>query len=245
MNEQELRSAMRQAMSAQPPPMSDEPVLTAARRDLKRRRAMLASAGSAAAVVLVAVGVVVLAPAGADDGGTRVGGQPPSTTKSSSPVDSTDPGRAAALAAALDDLAPAGYETPDDLPGAAKYHNGAGIGESWSYDAITPLARDGKVGQLSVSVFGPGHPSTGEGCALSPTPWNAGSGTCTEFTVHGKKVGVVDKLTTQWAGFRYPDGTRVFAMQMPTFDQLPALDGLPMTREQLAAIVVDPRLKVQ
>jgi hypothetical protein len=35
-------------------------------------------------------------------------------------------------------------------------------------------------------------------------------------------------------------------MQSATFDNsVPALDGMPMTREQLAALVVDASLKVQ
>jgi hypothetical protein len=244
MNEQELRSALRQAMPVQPPPMSDELVLAAARRDVRRRRAVWASVGSAAAVVLVAAGVVVLAPAGAGDDGVRVGDQPSSTAPS--PVPGWDDERAAALAAALDDLAPAGYETPADLPGAEKHHQGSGTEGMWNYDAITPLTKGAGVGSLSVSVSAPGHRSTGEGCSLSPTPWHAGTGDCTEITVHGKKVAVVDKLSTQWAGFRYPDGTRVFVMQSATFDNsVPALDGMPMTREQLAALVVDASLKVQ
>ena len=256
MDERELRAAMQQAVSVAPPPMSDEPVLAAGRQARTRRRAMWASAGSAAVVALVAAGVAVLAPSQQDDGGVRVGGEPTSGT---APALSHDE-RAAALAAALDALAPAGYETPDDLEGAGdfagrplKTHKAMeGDDGVWNYAAGTPLTKGAGVGELLATVFTPGGASTGEGCALTPVSWDTRSADCAEVTVGGKTVAVADVTPppedqlppVQWAGYRHPDGTVVFVMQTAEVPRSgrPALDAMPMTAQQLAAIAVDPSL---
>ena len=270
MDERELRTVMLEAVSVAPPPMSDEPVLTAARRALKRRRAMAASAGSAAVVALVAVGVAVLAPARGDDGGVRVGTQPPATGKTSERTSAPATGvtatsgphydRSVALAAALDDLAPAGYGTPDDLTGVAdfadrplKSHSAMTLGgEGWYYAAGTPLTKGDGVGELIATVYSPEWAATGDGCALTRTAWDATQADCTDVPVDGKKVAVADVSyperdglpPAQWAGYRHPDGTVVFVMQTAEVPRSgrPALTGMPLPGPELAALATDPRL---
>jgi hypothetical protein len=272
MNERELRTVMHEAVSVAPPPMSDEPVLTAGRQALKRRRAMAASAGSAAVVALVAVGVAVLAPAQGDDGGVRVGNQPPPTSKTN-PSTATSPAnatatsgpqydRSVALAAALDDLAPAGYGTPDDLKGVDEFadrtlksHTAMAIGGSgaWYYAAGTPLTKGDGVGELIATVYTPEWGATGDGCALSQTAWDAKQATCADVLVDGKTVAVADVTRperdglppVQWAGYRHPDGTVVFVMQTAEVPRSgrPALTGMPMPGTELAALATDSHLK--
>jgi hypothetical protein len=265
MDERELRAVMDRAVAAQPPPMHDEPVLSAARHAVRRRRAVLASAGSAAVVAVVAVGVAVLAPSQQDDGGVRVGGQPkPSTTAAPAPSQedkATAENKAAALAAALDGLAPAGYGTPGDLKGTGdfasrtlKTHEATTAENGvWNYAAGTPLTKGDGVGELLATVFEPGWGATGEGCELAPTAWDATAATCSEVTVDGKKVAIANATPpagdglppAQWAGYRHADGTVVFVMQaaeMPRSGR-PALPAMPMTANQLAAVAVDPSMR--
>lgn len=271
MDERELRTVMQEVVSVAPPPMSDEPVLTAARHALKRRRAMAASAGSAAVVALVAVGVAVLAPAQGDDGGVRVGNQPPATGKTNPSTSTTATGvtatsgshydRSVALAAALDDLAPAGFGTPDDLKGVEdfadrtlKSHTAMTIGDGvWYYAAGTPLTKGDGVGELLATVYSPEWGATGDGCALTPIAWDGAKATCTDVVVDGKKVAVADVVPpesdglppAQWAGYRHPDGTVVFVMQTAEVPRSgrPALTGMPMAGPDLAALATDTRLK--
>jgi hypothetical protein len=276
MDERELRTAMNQAVAVAPPPMSDEPVLAAGRRALTRRRAVWASTGSAAVVALMAVGVVVLAPSQNDgDGGeVRVGTQSPSqkTVQSSVPTVVTvtagpEYDRGVALAAALDELAPAGYGTPDDLTGVGdfadrplKTHKVMSLGtvggaEVLNYAAGTPLSLGDRLGELVVTAYSPNGESAGEGCALTPVAWDSEAATCVDVVVGGKKVAVADVVYPpeygiqpgQWAGYRHPDGTVVFVEQLAKMPRSgrPALPGMPMTAEQLAAMAADPRLKPQ
>lgn len=268
MDQHELRSAMDHAVAVTLPPMREAPVLAAGRKALKRRRATRASIGSAAAVALIAAGVAALAPAQGHDGGTPVGGRP-AVTQNPPPSGRTATSgmqhdRGVALAAALDDLAPAGYATPDDLRGAGDYtgrtlkNNEAfslgvvdGI-EVWSYSAGTPLTKDGGVGELIATVFSPGRKTTGDGCGLAPAPWDAARARCTEVIVDGKKVAIADVTyapedglaPAQWAGHRHADGSLVFVMQTARVARSgqPGLSAMPMTGQQLAALAVDPRL---
>lgn len=261
MDVRELRAAMDHAVAVAPPPMSDEPVRAAGRQALKRRRAMRASAGSAAVVAIIAAGVTVLAPSPRDGTSMPVGGQPPVVKE----IPHDD--RAAALAAALNDLAPAGYETPDDLKGAGdfaertlKSHKAMPVGtvngtEVWNYAAGTPLTKGAGVGELVATVYSPGWTTTGKGCGLNPTAWDATRAHCTEVNVDGRQVAVADVTyppedglaPAQWAGYRHADGTVVFVMQTAGVARSgrPALDTMPMTGQQLAAVAVDPRLKPQ
>jgi hypothetical protein len=275
MDERELRAAMDHAVAVAPPPMRDEPVLAAGRQALKRRRAMRASTGSAAVVAIMAFGVAVLAPSQGHDGGVPVGGPAVLDTLASSPSGRTNAtatagphyDRGVALATALRDLAPAGYETPDDLKGVGDYanrtlksHTAMSVGavngtEVWNYAAGIPLTKGESVGELVATVYSPGWETTGEGCGLNPAPWEAALAHCTEVNVDGKKVAVADITRStehglppvQWAGHRHADGTVVFVMQTTEVARSgrPALDAMPMTGRQLATVAVDPRLKPQ
>lgn len=271
MNEQDFRAALRQTMAVHeaPPPMSDAPVLEAARRDLRRRRAMWAGAGSAMAVAAIAVGVAVLGPQGAGEG-LDAANQPPGTSspatsqttgKSNTNRTSTngpDADRAANLAGALNGMTPAGYEAPDDLKGSGdlkdtplKRHQAQQLdGDVRQYTATAPVTKGDGVGTLTAVAYSSGWQTTGEGCALTPAEWGAGSGNCVEQTVNGTKVPVVTTTlgdqTRQWAAYRHADGTLVFVWQSTSYDGagLPALSGMPFTAEQLATLATDPRFNV-
>jgi hypothetical protein len=274
LNEQDFRTALRDTMSGQvePPQMSDSPVLEAAHRDLRRRRAKWAGLGSAAAVVAVAVGVAVLAPPGSGDGGVRAGSQPSvpasgrgaNNTEKSWPNGQTDRTatsgaqheRAATLADKLAEVAPAGYDLPDSLPGTefpakeyqAQYEDTIGGREVWDYMAYVSPTKGTGVGELLVDVRSPGG-VTGDGCGINPPVWGM-TGDCAEVAVGDKRVAVVNITTdnrfNQWAGYRYEDGTVVFVAQSLSHygTGQPALDALPFTPEQLAALAGDPRFKV-
>ncbi len=257
MDARELRAVMDRAVAVAPPPMNDEPVLTAARHALTRRRAAYASAGSAAVVALVAVGVAVLAPSQQDDDSVRVGS--PSGSATAPALSHED--KAAALATALDDLAPAGYGTPADLEGVddfadrtLKNHKAMAVGDGvWNYASATPLTKGDGVGELLTTVYPPAWGATGAGCALTPAAWDTTVADCTEVTVDGKAVAIADVTypakdglpPAQWAGYRHPDGTVVFVMQTAEVPRSgrPALDGMPMTDRELAELAVDPSLR--
>jgi hypothetical protein len=166
--------------------------------------------------------------------------------------------RGATLADQLAQVIPAGYDSPDlpatgGLSGALKYNqanyedtvNGR---ELWDYTAYAPVTKGEGVGRLLVEVHTAGLDS-GDGCGIKPALWGM-TGTCTEVAVGGKRVGVVtvtgDDRFNQWAGYRHDDGTVVFVAQATTYADAgkPALDGLPFTTDQLAALAVDPRFKV-
>jgi hypothetical protein len=165
--------------------------------------------------------------------------------------------RGVALAAELAGAIPAGYDSPADLTGSGPYkdqslqYNQAqwadtidGV-EVWEYQAIAPVTKGNGVGRLMVEVHTPRNRETGDGCAMTPAFWGV-TGTCTEVQVNGKPVGVVtadsDQLD-QWAGYRHEDGTVVFVAQSVDYPnaELPALDGLPLTAEQLAELAANPR----
>ncbi|SDG21715.1 hypothetical protein SAMN05216553_106225 [Lentzea fradiae] len=249
MDERELRTAMDRVVAVEPPPMEEEPVLSAGRRALRRRRAARASGWSAAAALVVTAGVTTLVPWQAQEDLAQL---------AVAPAD-----KGVALAEALDALAPAGYGTPGDLTGTGdfagrtlKSHKTIPVAETGGryHAAGTPLTKDGAVGELLAAVYSPGW-ATGDGCAMTGVVWDSTTARCTEVEVDGKKVAVADVTPppedllppSQWAGYRHPDGTAVFVMQSPGAARSgrPALGGMPMTAEQLAAAAVDPRLKVE
>lgn len=252
MDERELRAAMDRAVAVAPPPMDEAPVLSAGRQALKRRRAVRASGWTAAAVVAVAAGVTALAP-GQDQGTVAQLASAPATSRPADPAE--------ALAAALDEVAPEGYGTPDDLKGVDDFADRTLKGHIttrtddpgvWYHAASTPLTRGDAAGELLAAVYSPGWGS-GEHCSMSKVPWDQNaSSPCRVVTVGGRKVAVVDVPSadllppSQWAGYRHLDGTAVFVMQSTGMARAgrPALDQPPMTAEQLAAVATDPRLKV-
>jgi hypothetical protein len=166
--------------------------------------------------------------------------------------------RGVTLGTALAAVIPAGYESPDDLQGSGGYPlksqqvqyldtiNGLKV---WSYDAWAPLTKGNGVGELSVKVLTPGVGGSGQACDIAKS-MGVPDGKCTEVTVDGKKVGVfentVDDGQEQKAAYRLDDGKLVVVTQSTNYSNagLPALDGLPMTGEQLAALAVDSRFDV-
>lgn len=163
------------------------------------------------------------------------------------------------VADALAGVIPAGYESPDDLEGgdaaSGKYplkshqaqfaaYGPDGKTELWEYSATAPVTKDNGVGLMAVTVRTPGS-ATGDGCAMVQVPG------CVETVVDGKKVGVVDASTTdgsteQSAFYRHEDGTVVTVTQSAAYSHvdMPALAGMPLTADQLAALAVDPRFKL-
>ena len=109
-----------------------------------------------------------------------------------------------------------------------------------------PVGTNGKWGQLLVEVHTAGNSVSGEGCALTATFWGMG-GHCQSITVGDKQVGVAqptgDDRCDQWASYRHPDGTVVYLAQAKTYRNsgLPSLAELPLTPEQLTALVVEPK----
>lgn len=230
-----------------------------------------AAAVVAIAVGLVAVGppggegVQVAGPAVQTTGTAN----PPSDTKTSWPNGQTDrtatsgpqADRGVALGAALAAVVPAGYESPDltaDVKDGGtyplKFHQAQYIDtingvEVWSYDASAPITKDGAAGQLSVNVLSPGLGGTGQGCDIAQAI-GISEGSCHEVDVNGKKVGVIDLTVDghqqQRAAYRFDDGTAVVIEQLTAYPEtgMPALAGLPLTAEQLAALAVDDRFNV-
>lgn len=160
--------------------------------------------------------------------------------------------KGATLLDAVVGAAPDGYTTPD-LPkppnwhGELKYHQAqfddyAGDVEVWQYLASTPVARDGKVGQLAVEILTPGNAIRGDGCDMSETMWSM-KGSCTEVSVGGKRVAVYTgtEQFDQWAGYRHEDGTVVFAAQSLDYQPTgkPALTELPLGAERLAELATE------
>lgn len=257
MNEQDFRNELRRTMATlpAPPEMSESAVLDAARSDLKRRRTVWAGVGSAAAVVAVAVGVAILAPSATNGGGGDVQIADQRSTDAQAVGD-----RGRQLAAGLVAVLPAGYESPDGLVGADgkplkhDYRNYDMVSdedvEGWAYTAVVPLKKGNGIGELSVTVFGPDEDRiTRETCQVNPTALNPGH--CAEIEVAGKKVGVfdgnLDGNAHQTAVFMYEDSTLVVFAQSAGYPwaELPSLDGLPLSREQLAGLAADPRFKIQ
>lgn len=166
------------------------------------------------------------------------------------------------LGAALAAVIPAGYESPDDLTGGdaasgtyplksnqAQYMDTVNGTEVWGYDAWAPLTKGNGVGELSVNVLTSGLGGTGQACDIAQAI-GISEGNCTEVTVDGKKVGVIDITVdgqrTQRAVYRFANGSAVTVTQSANYSNagLPALDALPMTGEQLAALAVDSRFDV-
>ncbi|MGW7682904.1 hypothetical protein ACWGID_19355 [Kribbella sp. NPDC054772] len=165
--------------------------------------------------------------------------------------------RAVALMDELSSSVPAGFTTPnlkyaDGRPmrwPQAQYASNDGEQDYWDYQAIIPVQKDGRVGQLLAQSTTPdGKPATTP-CKLAQRFWG-GTGTCTVIDVAGKKVGV---LTTkgratydQWAAYRHPDGTVVYLAQAKkTDDQSRSPLTQPVfTPNQLAELVTSANFKI-
>ncbi|MFF0267668.1 hypothetical protein [Kribbella sp. NPDC004536] len=165
--------------------------------------------------------------------------------------------RAVALMGDLSSVVPAGLSTPNlkysdgrsmRWP-QAQYASNDGEQDYWEYQAMIPVQKDNRVGQLLVQSTTPsGKPATTP-CQLAQKFWG-GTGTCAVVDVAGKKVGV---LTTngrdsydQWAAYRYPDGTVVYLAQAKKVDDSgrPPLAQPIFTPHQLAELVTSPTFKI-
>lgn len=199
--------------------------------------------------------------------GTSPSASQPEDTKTSWPNGQTDRtarsgpqfDRGVALAGELAGVIPAGYESPDDLTNSeagfplksnqAQYADTVHGVEVWEYLAIAPLTKGDGVGELIVEVHTPGNRETGNGCALATPGFWGSTGSCTEIPVNGEPVAVVTadgEQFDQYAGYRHADGTVVFVAQSKDYDPgKPALDSLPFTPEQLAAVAADPRFHLK
>lgn len=242
MNEQELKHALRDTMSAapQPPSMNQAAVLDAAKRAHRQRRAAWAGAGSAVAVAAVAMAAMVIPGTG---GGTPAagGGQPTSPavtgtnttdvqTETSWPNGQTD--RTATkgpefeqgkqLLDRLTEVLPSGYQVVDEgelePSHQAQFEDRVHGKEVWEYLAGVPVTRNGGYGEVTTLVET--YPRTGDDmtkpCELTKRLWNM-DGECEVVTVAGTEIGVVTKATRQqadqWAGYQHPDGTVVYIAQ--------------------------------
>jgi hypothetical protein len=270
MNEQDFRGALRDTMSVAvaPPPMNEVPVLDAARRAQRLRRARLAGAASAAAVAVLAVGVAITTAPSA--GTTDPGGPPPANRLvENGPNDGTRTAgpefeRSADLVGLLAGAVPPGLATPDGLMHTDPAYGGSPLRYhqvvedlvdgtlTWQYLAGIPVQRAGGLGDLEVEVMTEGGSATGNGCDLTVPQWEGIPGSCVERVVDGKLVALNTVPATapehlrqfeQWATYRYPDGTVVLLAQSADSDGAgrPAMTGLPLSENQLLAMVTDPR----
>jgi len=165
--------------------------------------------------------------------------------------------RAVALMNDLTAALPRGFSSPnlkypDGNPRRwpqAEYASNDGEPDYWEYQAIIPVQKGSRVGQLAVQSTTPDGKPAAAPCKLVQRFWG-GTGTCTAMDVGGKKVGV---LTTngqgsydQWAAYRYDDGTVVFVAQAKKTDDesRSPLTQPVFTARQLAELVTSPKFKV-
>lgn len=165
--------------------------------------------------------------------------------------------RAVTLMNDLSSSVPPGSSTPDlKYPDGramrwpqSQYASNDGEQDYWEYQAIIPVQKDDRVGQLLVESTTPdGKPAT-DLCKLAKQFWG-GTGSCTIMNVGGKKVGVVTDSGRgsydQWAAYRYGDGTVVYLAQAKKTDN-PARSPLTQpvfTTHQLAELVTSPKFKI-
>ncbi len=119
-------------------------------------------------------------------------------------------------------------------------------------EAAAPAAGTGRV---IVEVHTPGNAAPADLCAAAVQFWGIG-GSCALRDVRGTPVGVVtrseDPRIDQAAAYRYPDGTVVYAAQSKEPNNLGmtgnpvagSLPQLPLTVDQLAALVLNPAFKI-
>ncbi|MFC6160114.1 hypothetical protein [Kribbella jiaozuonensis] len=165
--------------------------------------------------------------------------------------------RAVTLMQDLSSSVPAGFSTPDvKYPDGramrwpqAQYASNDGEQDYWEYQAIIPVQKDNRLGQLLVQATTPtGKPATTP-CKLAGEFWG-GSGTCTVMDIGGKKVGVVTAKGhhsyDQWAAYRYDDGTVVVLAQSRKTDRegRSPLTQPVFTTRQLAELAMSPKFKI-
>jgi hypothetical protein len=165
--------------------------------------------------------------------------------------------RAVTLMNDLSSSVPPGFSTPSlKYPDGrsmrwpqAQYASNDGEQDYWEYQAIIPVQKDDRVGQLLVKSTTPDGKPAMDPCKLAQKFWG-GTGTCTIMNVGGKKVGV---LTTnghgsydQWAAYRHDDGTVVYLAQAKQSDhpRRSPLRQPVFTARQLAELVTSAKFKI-
>lgn len=164
----------------------------------------------------------------------------------------------------LDELigvVPAGYVVPenaanqsvdDDPPRssqAAFEEKVKGV-DVWRYTSAATVTKGDRAGRVLVEVYTRGNTLPTEPCALTRQFWGM-QGQCQVVTVGGTKVGVVvrptiDRRFDQWSAYRHPDGVVTFVAQSGTFGSPQhALEELPFTVPQLAALAMEDRFHLQ
>lgn len=241
MHEQDLREAMRTALTTvpAPPPMQSADALAAGRRAVRWRTAL---AGAGTAAVVVAVTAMALGPGlRPDPGGTLpIGAAAPGATPA--PGDETKPAwpidgdgepqqdatarsgpryeQGRKLLDALLTVVPAGWSAPTGSPGDGiplRDHQAAVEPDnSWGYLATAAVARHGGTGRLIAEVHTADNTLPAEPCALAAKFWGLG-GDCEVHDVGDAKVGVAttdgDTRIEQWAAYRHADGVVVYLAQ--------------------------------
>jgi len=269
-NEHEFRDALRTSMavSPEPPPMAETMVLDAAHRDRRRRRTLWAGVSSTAAVAAIAAGVVAFAPAsgGSGGGGLEVATQQGTTTRPpldtntvttktevawpNGQFDNLDVSgpeyvRAGELLDTLVAEVPDGFEVPadllgrGDLDGVPLLRQVAQNDGRWAYYGQAPLARGDGVGSLDITMS-PTMPGLEDNSGCGDFPG------CVEKTVNGKLVAVYGDGTARVSVDHHGERAYVAITQSTTFEYAgyPAIDQLPFTTDQLAALVTDPRFQL-
>jgi hypothetical protein len=131
----------------------------------------------------------------------------------------------------------------------AQYASNDGEQDYWEYQAIIPVQKDNRVGQLLVTSITPDGKPAVTPCKLAQQFWG-GTGSCTVLDVGGKKVAV---LTTnghgsydQWAAYRHADGTVVYLAQSKKTDneaRSPLTQPI-FTPHQLADLATSTKFKI-
>jgi hypothetical protein len=165
--------------------------------------------------------------------------------------------RAVTLMNDLSAAVPPGFSTPNlKYPDGrsmrwpqAQYASNDGEQDYWEYQAIIPVQRGERVGQLLVQSTTPtGKPAIAL-CTLAQQFWG-GTGTCTVMNVGGKQVGVVTTKGhdsyDQWATYRYDDGTVVNLAQAKKTDRegRSPLTQPVFTTRQLAELATSAKFKI-
>ncbi|MEU8088776.1 hypothetical protein AB0B57_34825 [Micromonospora sp. NPDC049101] len=158
-------------------------------------------------------------------------------------------------------VVPPGYTAPEDPADQpadqrtlrtqqAQFEEKVNGVDRWSYLSSVAVAQGNGTGRVIVEVHDAGNQLPTEPCALARTFWGM-QGECRVETVGAAQVGVVvrpgsDDRLDQWSAYRHPDGVVVYVAQGAKLDETrPALQKLPFSVRQLAALAVDDRFHLR
>ncbi|MET8044652.1 hypothetical protein ABZU25_27755 [Micromonospora sp. NPDC005215] len=158
-------------------------------------------------------------------------------------------------------VVPAGYTAPEDPANQpadqrmlrthqAQFEAKVDGVDRWSYLTSVAVAQGDRTGHVIVEVHDAGNQLPTEPCALARDFWGM-QGECQVETVGAAQVGVVvrpgnDDRLDQWSAYRHPDGVVVYVAQGAKLDETrPALNTLPFSVPQLAALAVDERFHLR